>query len=292
MEYEDTILSTYLDHHEPYDSPEEVVDTFVRLANSLVGPQLIDGERRELTPDDVGHDMVFDNVGALLTGGDSHLGLCINYRWWDRVGKEEQFVLLIHEITHIEQAGHPPEFWEIALDLYEKAREQYALVETLFGQPFDWERADWLFITMADIPNVDPEYECVTERRQRLATALGYPETEFDAFRLTAKRIRLPEYEYTERVPIDDLNISIPPDSMIHESLSAWLSRSNSDVYIDEETYEYVCEPPTVKATDDGRYDVLVGESRVAFLHRTLGTYGGDDPTIPVRIYDGDERPT
>lgn len=289
MDYEDTVLSTYLDHHEPHDSPDEVVDTFVRLANSLVGPQLIDGERRELTPDDVGHDMIFDNVGALLSGGDEYLGLCINYRWWDRVDREAQFVLLLHEITHIEQSAHPPEFWETALDLYDTAKEQYALVETLFGQPFDWERADWLFITMADIPNVDFSYECVPERRQRLATALGYTEDEFDAFNLTANRIQLPEYEYTERIDLDDIDLSPPPDSMLHDTFATWLDRPNSDVYADEDEYKYVCEPPTVKQREDGMYEVLVGESRVAFLKRTLGTYC-EDTTIPVQVYDDDDQ--
>ncbi len=289
MDYEDTVLSTYLDHHEPHDSPAEIVDTFVRLANSLVGPQVIDGERRELTPEDISHTTVFDNVGALITNGtEDHLGLCINHRWWDRVDREAQFVLLLHEITHMEQSGHPPEFWEASVGLYEQAKEQYALVETLFGQPFDWEKSDWLFITMADIPNVNFEYECVPERRQRLATTLGYADGDFDAFELTADRIRLPKYEHTQSVPLDSLNVTTPPDSVIYDSLKSWFTRSNSDVYVDDDEYEYVCEPPTVKPTENGSYDVVVGENRIEFLKRTLGDYR-DGPKIPVKLYGVDE---
>lgn len=290
-DYEDTILSTYVAHHEPYDSPDDVVGTFVRLANSLVGSQLIEGERRELTPDDVAHQMVFDNVGGLVTNGaEEHLGLCVNYRWWDRVGSEEQFVLLLHEVTHIEQAGHPPAFWETALDLYEKAKDQYALVETLFGQPFDWDRADWLFITMPDIPNVDFTHECVPERRQRLATALGYTGDEFDAFELTADRIHLPEYDYTESVPLDKMTVNPVPEAQVYESLTTWLSRDTAEVYVDTDTYEYIIEPPTVRKTGSGEYEVLVGDGRVEFIRRTLGQHRSS-PTVPVRINDS-EKPT
>lgn len=286
MDYDDTVLSTYLAHHQPYDSPAEVIDTFVRLANSLVGPQVIDGERRELTPDDIEHDMVFENVGGLITNGcDEHLGLCINYRWWDRVDCEAQFVLLLHEITHIEQAGHPPEFWEASLGLYEQAKEQYALVETLFGQPFDWEKADWLFITMADIPNVDFSHECVPERRQRLAAALDYTEEDFDAFRLTTDRIELPEYEHTETVSLDSLNVTLPPDSVIYDSLQTWATREQADVEIDDDEYRYVCEPPTVKPEGDGSYEVVIGQNRVEFLKRTVGQYR-ESPEVPVTLYD------
>jgi hypothetical protein len=302
MDYDDTIYDELLDAIEGADSPEKVVDVFTRLVNAVIGPQVIDGERRPLRPDDVEHAMTYGdetlhiggnmfgpNIGALFRGGKTYVGLLVNYRWWDTASKEARLVFLLHEISHLEQqnrldeGGHGPAFWEINLGLYKEAKRQYALVEALFGSPFDWDRADWYFITMPTLLNIEHEHEAVPERQQAFADALGYGE-EFDAFELLTPNIKPVEYDWTETVKLSEIHTEHVSDTELNAALSEWVNRPQSQLWVDRDTLTYRVEPPAVTHSGEG-YTVVVGERRLALLKRTLGAYT-DDPTIPVKLMD------
>lgn len=303
MEYDDTIYENMLAAIDGADSPDYVVDVFTRLVNALLGPQVIDGERRTLRPEDVEHSAEFgasnlhvggnmfgENIGALFRGGKTYVGLLVNYRWWDVARSEAKLVFLVHEISHLEQQnrldknGHGKTFWDINLELYKEAKRQYALVEALFGSPFDWDRADWYFMTMPTILNIDHSEECVPERRTKYAEALGHCDS-FDAFELMSEDVDTVAYEETELVTLDTIESEFISDKELFSALSEWLNRQQSQVWIDSETLKYKIEPPTVSETTDG-YQVLVGERRVALLKRTLGSNQDAPIKIPVQVVD------
>lgn len=300
MDYDDTLYDELLDAIDGADSPEQVVDVFTRLVNAVIGPQVIAGERRPLRPEDVEHAMTYGdstlhiggnmfgpNIGALFRGGKTYVGLLVNYRWWDTAGKEARLVFLLHEISHLEQqnrldeGGHGPSFWDINLELYKEAKRQYALVEALFGSPFDWDRTDWYFITMPTLLNVEHEYESVPARQQTFADALGHGD-DFDAYELLTPDIKPVEYEWTESVKLSDVQAEYISDVELDAALAEWVNRAQSHVWVDRENLTYRIEPPAVTKSEDG-YTVVVGERRIALLKRTLGKYT-DDPSIPVQV--------
>ena len=288
MPPEDTLLEEYFKATEPYQEPENIQHIFVRMANVLVGQQQVGDKYRELTVNDIKGSAVFDNIGFLQDNGESYT-LGLNYRWWDEADPEGQYAMLLHEVTHLQQTGHGPPFWDTMAKLHTRAKEQYALIEQMFSTSFDWKDAEWYVVTMADIPNVEFEIECVPERRQKMADKLGI--NDFDPFELTADRLSILEYEDTERIPLSSVAYTVPSDHTLYEQLRQWLTQPRSAVTFDENTRTYQCEPPTVgaEASGTGNRPVLVGEDRVAFVGRTVGEYR-DSPTVPVRIAD-DEPP-
>lgn len=303
MDFDKTLYEELLDAIDSADSPDKVVDIFTRLVNALLGPQVIDGTRRPLRPEDVEHatthgdaslhvggNMFGPNIGALFRGGKTYVGLLVNYRWWDSASRESRLVFLIHEISHLEQQnrldthGHGSDFWDINLELYKEAKRQYALIEALFGSPFDWARADWYFVTMPTLLNVEVDEESVPARRQKFADALGYGDS-FDAFERMSQNISPVEYEWTESVPLEEITGEHLSDKEIFAALIEWLGRPESPVWIDRESLTYRIEPPAIAQTANG-FKVLVGERRIALLKRTFGQYGEDSVDIPVQIVD------
>lgn len=285
MRPDKTLLQEYFETKRPEHSPDEVVNTFIRMTNAILGPQVIDGERRELKFSDVDCATVFDNIGYLQSEREGYT-LGINYRWWDEADPAGRYAVLLHELTHIEQSGHGPNFWNAMAEFHNEAKEQYALIESLFDGEFVWDDSDWYVVTMADIPNVEFGVETVPERRRLMADIVGMDE--FDPFKLTAQRTALIEYEETTRVPLSDINYRVPSDSTLYNTLQDWLTTEQSYVSLDESTRTYQIEPITVSEAKkgDGR-EVLVGEDRIKFIGRTLGKYR-DNPKIPVRITSGD----
>jgi hypothetical protein len=237
----------------------------------------------------IGGNMFGPNIGALFRGGKTFVGLLVNYRWWDIASKEARLVFLLHEISHLEQqnrlneGGHGPSFWDINLELYKEAKRQYALIEALFGSPFDWDKADWYFVTMPNLLNIEHEYESVPARRQALAEALGHGES-FDAYELLTPDIKPVEYDWTEVVDVNSIRSEHVSDAELSQALAEWVNRPQSEVWVDREALTYRVEPPAVTRVN-GEYTVVVGERRIALLKRTLGKYT-EDARIPVKIVD------
>lgn len=295
-EYNETILGLFNEYESTHDAPSNIVDTFVRMSNELLGSQMVDGVHRDLTVDDIVHQSMFENVGAVRTGiEDAHLALCINHVWWEQVNREAQFILLLHELAHVPFLlgevsdgapipGHPPQYWEKLTELYQQTKNNFAFIEAVFGHEMDWDLCDWYFITMADIPNVEFEHETVPERRDALAETLGYDE--FDSFKLMADRIDVAsEDDDLTVVNLSDIQLEVPPDSELYSQLQTELTLSNGSI---ESTFEsYLFDAPTVVTASDGGYTTVMGETCVALLKRTLGEYQ-ESPSIPVDLIDSD----
>jgi hypothetical protein len=292
MARRESILDLYAAYETSHDTPDDIVDTFVRLADKLAGPQIISGERRPLRVADVDHEALFENVGAFrFDQQNDELTLCINHVWWNRVDREAQLVLLLHELAHVPLLlgtdgktvrGHPPQFWDTALRLYNAAKNQSVFVEALFGSELDWTLADWYFVTFADLPNVDSTIECVPERRDQLARALAY--TELDVWELFGVRVRVQSETGSEpvSVPVDAIDCAVPPDDQLYQYLHALINEPNGGVRTTFD--EYVFDPVTLEA-DGGSYQVVLGDRRAALLCRAFA--GREEPVeIPAFVID------
>lgn len=97
---------------------------------------------------------------------------------------ETEFAILLHEVTHTGggsnfgrgKSAHNPDFWEEFqrnFNSIQESEQARTLVESAFSpRKFDWERARYRAVQT--ISQVDKRSETVSERRKKVAHAIGY----------------------------------------------------------------------------------------------------------------------
>lgn len=288
-EYRDTLFEEFRQtKSDEFDSPEAIKDAFVKISNSLIGEQQIAGDLRELRIDDFSLEVTFDNIGYLVKqpSGSPPFRLGINVRWWDQAEPEGRYILLLHEMTHFIDESHEPNFWDSFAEFHIDAKDKYALIERIFENPFSWKAADWYLITMADIPNIDLEYETVPERRQKIADKLQY--NDFEQFKLFSTRVSIQENEKTEFVDIESIDVEMPSNYEIHETMREWLNQDQSPMSIENE--EYILDPPILEEYEDGRYTPVISKKKVGII---LSIYEANESVeqIPAEIQSESDKP-
>lgn len=288
-EYRDTLFQEFRETKSTdFDSPEAIKDAFVKMSNSLIGEQTINGELRELRSDDFRFEVTFDNIGYLVEQPTENppFRLGVNVRWWDQAEPEGRYILLLHEMTHFREETHEPNFWDLFAEFHLDAKDKYALIERIFENPFSWKATDWYLITMADIPNINLEYETVPERRQKIADKLQYDE--FEPFKLFSDRVEVKENENTEMITLDSIEVNDPSNYEMHETMREWLNQEQSPMSVDDK--EYIVDPPILEETEEGIYSPVISKKKVGILLR-IYEKNEDVTEIPAEVQSESEKP-
>lgn len=119
------------------------------------------GRSHPVTEDYIETSYMKRNWASMYTS-DYSMELGMQTEWWYDHSREERFVVIVHELTHIKHSHHKPEFWDSMID---NLRD---IAKSDKFQLLDWDAVTKMAI---DDPNnncVDRRSETVEERKEKM----------------------------------------------------------------------------------------------------------------------------
>lgn len=215
------------------DIRSEALESFIKCFN-LCYPdwEVEEDTSTELTADHVEYSYTTANLARCGPRDRGHVYFAIKKPWYGDATPAERLGLLIHELAHVKETNHHPEFWEQVINNYRSLSAHSEVVEEVMVGNLSWPDVREYIVTGPHTGMVDNRQEIVYERRRKLADALDYPVEEVEPFEeMTIKyqrprgksqeAISLRQLEYTEK-DVDDVI------AYFHRRPREYLSKRNS----------------------------------------------------------------
>ena len=119
------------------------------------------GRSHKVTEDYIETTYKKSNWASMYTS-DYTMELGMQTEWWYNHSREERFVVIVHELTHIKHPHHKPEFWDSMIDNLRDIAESDKFRE------LDWEKVTDMAIRDPNSACVDRRSESVEERKEKM----------------------------------------------------------------------------------------------------------------------------
>lgn len=186
----------------------------------------------------------------------------VNSDWWADSSNGERVGLLLHELGHVRDTNHSPEFWEQVVENYRAVADHASEVEVALDGDVNWEEVDEFLVSDPSNTSVDNRRETAYERRRKIAEAIDYSGevTPFEQMRISVLHSHR---EGNEQVEFDKLAYE---DYSLEEVLGVF-HETGTGVSLEDGVY--IIQPPVVREQDE-HYVVVDGGRRVELAKRAV----------------------
>lgn len=152
-----------------HDEREEIRRVIAGLYSIVFEDQLSprDIELNQLLDEDEEADVYLPEVG-------------LNFYYWRRWSVERRLEVLLHELAHVEEEhgerDHGDEFYDRLVELTELAADWEPELESLFGEPIDFDQVYRYIVESIHEETIEPDLERVQTRCQTLRDQFGIDE--------------------------------------------------------------------------------------------------------------------
>lgn len=222
-----------------------------------------------LNEDVIIYQTTSSKIAKCGTTADNVFFAC-NEDWWNNVTPGKRIGLLCHEVAHLIDTNHSPEFWEEVTNVYQTAESLHNELETLLDTAINFAETRDFLVHDPSTATVDNRTETAYECRKRIANEIGYNGdiTPFSNMRIVTglpddDEIQLENIEWTEHELKDIINY-------FHNQQQDGLRKENE---------KYVIQPVPVTDTS-GTYKVVELDVIAELAART------GQPALPVTIIE------
>lgn len=205
----------------------------------------------------------------------------VNAEKWQTWEWPRRIKLVIHELAHVKQTDHSPDFWEQVVDNYWTLHDHSQDVEAIVDAQVDWEKVAEHLVNNPSNSMVDNRIETAYERQLKLADALEYPNEipPFDAMRILI----------THQMNGND-DIAVSPDEVEYEKYSIkelaqhFRARPRPGINYHRDIYRVA--PPKAVKKPGGGYRVIEGDKRAGIYKHAFIDRSGSREKMPIEVVD------
>lgn len=217
---------------------------------------------RDLTATEVNYSYTNAKWARCGPRKNGRVYFALNSDWYVNASPAERIGLLIHELAHVKETNHSPEFWEQVVTNFESLNANKAPVEETIEGEADWEEVKEFIVDDPHTGLVDNRSEIAYERRRKLAAALDYSDDEIEPFGNMHIYTRVTKQ--SEKVPLGQIQYE---EATIDEIVSYFHSRPRD--YLSKHKTRYtITELPARKS---GQTYELVEGDEMATLAALVG---------------------